>query len=104
MKEKRIETAMKRIHSSAGETNKHILDIMKRQRTSEDTERTYIYVKTMYLTLQGMENGEPTWKEIIQRMVQTTLAVDTGKGTAHVGKDTGRNDEDGSASGKEDGK
>lgn len=73
MKDERTEKAMKRIHSKMRDTNNQIFDIIKRQRTSAITERTYMSIPVMYLTLKVMAKDDPARKQMSQRMVETTL-------------------------------
>lgn len=54
VKGERTEKVMKRINSSMEDYTKQMLDIIKFQRTSGESERTYITVQVMYLTLHVM--------------------------------------------------
>lgn len=57
------------------ENNNKTLNIMKRQRTSASAERTYIFIQTLYLTIEVMADEDSSRKEIVQCMVETTLAA-----------------------------
>lgn len=61
-----------------------MLDMIKRQLTSGDTERTYMPVQTIYLTLQVMGKINPARKQIIDLMVHTTLAAHYGNDARHL--------------------
>lgn len=52
--------------------NKQILEMLIKQKTSGDTERTYMTMQSMYLKLQVMDQNNHTRKKIIEAMVQTT--------------------------------
>lgn len=65
VRDERTETTMKRIHSAMEESKKQILETIKRQRTSVDTERTNKSVQTMSLTLQVMRKGNLTRKKLL---------------------------------------
>lgn len=80
VKEERTEKAIKRIHSSMEELNKPILEIMKRQRKSGESERTYMTIHAIFLTMQLVDKDNSARQKIIDRMVQTTLAAQDAEG------------------------
>lgn len=81
VRDERTETAKKIIYSSMEESNKNMLEIMKRQRKSGDTERTDMSVQKMYLTLKVMDKDNTTQqkqKKIIESILKTTLRGGSG--------------------------
>lgn len=56
---------------------------------SDDKERTYMAVHSMYVTLQEMEKDNAAHKNIIKRMVEMTLGAEATVGR-QIGKVHGR--------------
>lgn len=65
MKEEGSETALKQINYGMEDINYQILDIIKRQRTSANTEPENMYIQAMYLTFQEMAKDDLTQKHIL---------------------------------------
>lgn len=66
--EDRTGTAFKRIYSSMEESIKQIMEVLKIQRTSRESERTNMSLQEMYLTLQVLDNDNAARQKIIGRM------------------------------------
>lgn len=57
--------------------------------------------KTIHLTLQVFGKEDLAWKQMIQRVLQTTLAAEKDKGSAYGGNKSGNNEHDDRAIEKE---
>lgn len=80
LKEEHTKRGMKQIHFEMEDSNNQILQIFKKQRTLANTERTYMFIQTMYLTFQVTAEDDPARKQVLQRMVETTFAVTATNG------------------------